>query len=342
MTPLLGLTLKELEDVASQIGMPQFTSKQLSQWIYAKRVKNINEMTNISKRFREQLAERFVIGRSEPIEALCSVDGTVKYLFQTRESKFIETVYIPDGERATLCVSTQVGCKMNCLFCQTGKQGYSGNLSSTDILNQIYSVANPEKLTNIVFMGQGEPLDNYDNLMKSIQIITAGYGLAWSPKRITVSTVGIRKRFKDFLDESECHIAISLHSPFHALRLKLMPAEKQFAVSEIIETLRDYDFSHQRRLSFEYTMFKGINDDMSSAKELIRMLRGIECRINLIRFHKIPNVDLEGTGMEQMVAFRNYLTKHGIFTTIRTSRGEDIFAACGLLSTAKIMRNKEA
>lgn len=339
MTPLLGLTLNELEDVVAQLGMPKFTSKQLAQWIYVKRVKSIDEMTNISKRFREQLAERFVVGRSEPIEIMRSVDGTVKYLFRTTEGKFVETVYIPDGERATLCVSTQVGCKMNCLFCQTGKQGFSGNLTATDILNQIFSVEDSESLTNIVFMGQGEPLDNYDNLMKSLQIITAGYGMAWSPRRITVSTVGLKKNFKRFIDESECHVAVSLHAPFHEQRLKLMPAEKQFAISDIVDTLRQYDFSHQRRLSFEYTMFSGINDDMASAKELIKLLRGVECRINLIRFHKIPDVELDGVESERMIAFRDYLTRHGIFTTIRASRGQDIFAACGLLSTAKMMED---
>lgn len=339
MTPLLGLTLNELEDVVAQLGMPKFTSKQLAQWIYVKRVKSIDEMTNISKRFREQLAERFVVGRFEPIETMRSVDGTVKYLFRTTEGKFVETVYIPDGERATLCVSTQVGCKMNCLFCQTGKQGFSGNLTVTDILNQIFSVEDSESLTNIVFMGQGEPLDNYDNLMKSLQIITSGYGMAWSPRRITVSTVGLKKNFKRFIDESECHVAVSLHAPFHEQRLKLMPAEKQFAISDIVDTLRQYDFSHQRRLSFEYTMFSGVNDDMASAKELIKLLRGVECRINLIRFHKIPDVELDGVESERMIAFRDYLTRHGIFTTIRASRGQDIFAACGLLSTAKMMED---
>lgn len=326
MTPLLGLTLNELEDVVAQLGMPKFTSKQLAQWIYVKRVKSIDEMTNISK-------------RSEPIETMRSVDGTVKYLFRTTEGKFVETVYIPDGERATLCVSTQVGCKMNCLFCQTGKQGFSGNLTVTDILNQIFSVEDSESLTNIVFMGQGEPLDNYDNLMKSLQIITSGYGMAWSPRRITVSTVGLKKNFKRFIDESECHVAVSLHAPFHEQRLKLMPAEKQFAISDIVDTLRQYDFSHQRRLSFEYTMFSGVNDDMASAKELIKLLRGVECRINLIRFHKIPDVELDGVESERMIAFRDYLTRHGIFTTIRASRGQDIFAACGLLSTAKMMED---
>jgi 23S rRNA (adenine2503-C2)-methyltransferase len=335
-TPLLGMTLSQLEDVALEVGMPQFAAKQIAQWIYCKRATSFGEMTNISKRFRESLAERFIIGRYKPIDVKRSVDGTVKYLFPTHDGQFVETVYIPDKDRATLCVSCQVGCKMNCLFCQTGKQGFSGNLTVSDILNQICSVEDSDKLTNIVFMGQGEPFDNLDNIMQSLDILTADYGWAWSPKRITVSTVGLRKNLKRFLDESECHLAISLHSPFHEQRFSLMPAEKQFPAKDIIELLRSYDFSHQRRLSFEYIVFDGVNDSVIHAEALVKLLRGLDCRINLIRFHSIPDVGLNGVSDDKMLQFRDFLTFHGIFTTIRASRGQDIYAACGLLSTAKI------
>lgn len=333
--PLLGLTLSELQDIVLQLGMPKFTAKQIAQWIYVKHIREIDEMTNLSKANREKLGLSYIIGCSSPIEAIHSQDGTVKYLFPTLDGKFVESVYIPDGDRATLCVSCQVGCKMNCLFCQTGKQGWNGDLTTTDILNQIYSIENPDSLTNVVFMGQGEPLDNYDNVMHSLELLTADYAWAWSPKRITVSTVGIRKHLKHFLDESDCHLAVSLHTPIHEQRLQLMPAEKQFAIADIVELLRQYDWTHQRRITFEYTMFGGTNDSQLHAKELTKLLRGLDCRVNLIRWHKIPDVNLQEVTDERMEQFRDYMNHHGITTTIRASRGQDIWAACGLLSTKK-------
>ena len=338
--PLLGMTLEQLTDLTRQWGMPAFTAKQIAQWIYEKRVTDIDQMTNISKKHRELLHQHYDIGRSKPVTTLTSVDGTVKYLFQTSQDGFVETVYIPDRERATLCVSSQVGCKMNCLFCQTGKQGFGGNLTAGDIINQVLSVDDSDKLTNIVFMGQGEPFDNLDEVMQAIGILTAPYGLGWSPHRITVSTVGLHKNFTRFLDESECHLAVSLHSPIPEQRLSLMPAEKQMGIDQIVEVLRKYDFSHQRRLSFEYIVFKGLNDTLTHAKALVRLLNGLDCRVNLIRFHKIPDVPLDGVDMDKMTTFRDYLTHHGVFTTIRASRGEDIFAACGMLNTAEQEKQK--
>lgn len=333
--PLLGMTLAELKQVVASLGMPSFTAKQIASWMYDKQVAEIDEMTNLSVKNRQLLAERYCIGNSVPVDGQHSVDGTAKYLFRTSAGDYVETVYIPDGDRATLCVSSQVGCKMNCRFCMTGKQGFQASLTATEILNQIYSVPGHENLTNIVFMGQGEPMDNLDEVFRALEILTADYGYKWSPKRITVSTVGLRKGLKRFLDESECHLAISLHAPIPELRLSMMPAEKAFPIEEIIELLRQYDFSHQRRLSFEYIMFGGLNDTPTHAKQLTSLLKGLDCRVNLIRFHKIPNVDIPPTVEDRMMPFRDYLTNHGIFTTIRASRGEDIFAACGLLSTAK-------
>lgn len=332
---LLGMTLSDLKTVAQELGMPTFTAKQMAEWLYRKHVASIDEMTNISVKNRALLNECYQIGCSAPVDCQRSVDGTVKYLYRTGEGGFVETVYIPDGDRATLCVSSQVGCRMNCRFCMTGKQGFAGHLSVADILNQIYSLPERDTLTNVVFMGQGEPFDNLDNVMRATEILTADYGYAWSPKRITVSTVGLRKGLKRFLDESDCHLAISLHNPFHEQRAQLMPAENSYGLQEMIDLLRQYDFSHQRRLSFEYIMFEGVNDTMAHAKELLRLLQGLECRMNLIRFHSIPNVDLKGTADEGILKFRDYLTNHGLFSTIRASRGQDIYAACGLLSTAK-------
>ena len=339
---LLGLRIDELNDVAMKLGLPRFAGKQIAEWIYGRYATSIDEMTNISKAHRALLAEHCEIGWAGPIDAQRSKDGTTKYLFPVETTqpagggKMVETVFIPEeGGRATLCVSSQVGCKMNCLFCQTGKQGFEGNLTANDILNQVYALPERDSLTNIVFMGQGEPMDNLDNVLRATEILTADYGWAWSPKRITVSSVGVKNKLKRFLEESNCHIAISLHAPTHALRAELMPAERGMSIEEVVELLRGYDFSHQRRLSFEYIVFGGINDTPAHAREIVGLLKGLDCRINLIRFHQIPNVPLHGADETRMEQLRDYLTAHGIFTTIRASRGEDIYAACGLLSTSK-------
>ena len=331
------MTLEELKAVVTALGMPAFTAKQVAQWLYQKHVRSIDEMTNLSKANREKLQVAYTVGGLAPIERLESVDGTVKYLFPVSSGKYVETVFIPDGERATLCVSSQVGCKMNCLFCQTGKQGFEGQLTAADILNQIYSLPEAERLTNVVFMGQGEPMDNLDNVLRTTEVLTAAWGYAWSPKRITVSSVGVKNKFKRFLDESECHVAVSMHSPFHEQRMALMPAEKQMPISEVVDLLRQYYFTHQRRCSFEYICFGGLNDSLTYAREIVKLTQGLECRVNLIRFHAIPQVDLPPSDEKKMEVMRDYLTAHGVFATIRASRGQDIFAACGLLSTAKRM-----
>ena len=342
------MSLDELKAVVKALGMPQFTAAQIAKWLYQQHVGSIAEMTNISKANRERLAEQYEVGAMAPIDCQRSVDGTIKYLFPVRcaeqcvdSGKFVETVYIPDGDRATLCVSCQVGCKMNCLFCQTGKQGFEGNLSAADILNQIYALPERDQLTNVVFMGQGEPMDNLDNVLKTTEILTAADGYAWSPKRITVSSVGVKNKLKRFLDESQCHVAISMHSPLHEQRLSLMPAEKAMSISEVVELLKQYDFTHQRRCSFEYICFSGLNDTLEHGREIVRLVKGLECRVNLIRFHQIPNVDLPGADLSRMEQLRDYLTANGVFTTIRASRGQDIFAACGLLSTEKKKNQKQ-
>jgi len=333
---LLGMTLDELKDAVKALGMPAFTGGQIAKWLYEKHVKSIDEMTNLSKANREKLAEHYEIGCAEAIDEQRSKDGTVKYLFPTRSGKFVESVFIPEeNNHATLCVSSQVGCKMNCLFCQTGKQGFEGSLPASDILNQIYSLPEVDQLTNIVYMGQGEPMDNLDNVLRSTEILTAKYGWAWSPKRITVSSVGVKNKLKRFLDESQCQVAISMHSAIPEQRAQLMPAQKGMSIEKVVELLRNYDFSHQRRLTFEYIVFGGVNDSIDHAKAIIRLTHGLECHVNLIRFHQIPNVPLHGADEKTMETFRDYLTSHGVFTTIRASRGQDIFAACGLLSTSK-------
>lgn len=340
--PLLGMTVEELQEVARNLQMPTFAGKQMAEWIYKKRVKDIDEMTNISLRHRQNLKQSYKIGAEAPVDARRSTDGTIKYLYRAEGKNgtrpggnFVESVFIPEGERATLCVSSQVGCKMGCTFCMTGRQGFNGQLTATEILNQIYSLPEAEQLTNLVFMGMGEPMDNADAVLRALKVLTSPWGYGWSPRRITVSTVGIRRGLIRFLQESECHLAVSLHSAVPEQRRMLMPAEQAFPIRDLVELLHDYDWSGQRRLSFEYIVFRKLNDTPLHLRELIRLLRGLNCRINLIRFHAIPDSPLQGANEEEMLRLRDYLTAHGLFTTLRASRGEDIFAACGMLSTLK-------
>jgi len=327
------MTLSELERLVDELKMPSFSARQIAAWLYKKQVRTIDEMTDLSLKARERLKENYTIGRADYSQVQSSSDGTRKYLFPVSGNKFVETVYIPDKERATICISSQVGCKMNCLFCMTGKQKFTTQLTSCEIINQILSLPEYEKLTNYVFMGMGEPLDNEPELFKTLEILTAGYGLALSPKRITVSTIGILPRLKRLAEETNCRIAVSLHSPYHEERLSWMPVEKAFPAAKVIELIKRYDFSRQRRISFEYIMFGGINDDRRHARDLAHLLSGIPCRVNLIKYHRIPGVNLPETDVEAMIPFRDYLSSHGIISTVRASRGEDISAACGMLST---------
>ncbi len=350
MKPLLGLTCDELTRMAIALGLPKFVGKQMAEWIYGRKVQHTDEMTNLSKAARLKLVENgYAIGALPPADCQRSVDGTVKYLFPTYGGHFVETVFIPDGERGTLCVSCQVGCKMGCAFCMTGRQGFEASLSVAEILNQIFSLPERDRLTNIVFMGQGEPFDNLDAVLRATEVLTAEWGWAWSPKRITVSSVGLRKGLQRFIEESRCSLAISLHHPLPEERAEIMPAERAFSIREVADVLRRYDeFCHterptgvskQRRLTFEYIVFDGLNDSERHAAALISLLRGLDCRINLIRFHDIPNSPFRGASEEKMVRFRDYLTRRGIHTTIRASRGQDIYAACGLLTTAEREKN---
>ncbi len=356
METLLGKTLSELQEVALSVGLQKFAGKQLAEWLYVRRVRSFDEMTNISLKGREALKASYTIGRHAPVREAISQDGTRKYLFevsfqhsatsnQLSERFFIETVYIPEDDRATLCVSTQAGCKMGCRFCMTGTLGFHGHLSAAEILNQVFEIDDiaarhqQSSLSNLVYMGEGEPMDNIDEVLRSLEVLTAPYGCAWSPKRITVSTVGI-PAMKRFIEESECHLAVSMHNPFPAERAQIMPAEKIFSITEVVKLLKNYDWSHQRRVSFEYICWAGLSDTPRHAKELIRLLRGLPCRINLIRFHEgveeVATTNKESrhfpaSNEKQMEWLRDYLTANGITTTIRRSRGEDILAACGML-----------
>ena len=331
--PLLGKTLQELQSITQEVGLPRFAGKQLAEWLYVRRATTFDEMTNISLKGREALKERYTIGRHAPIAEAISKDGTKKYLFQIGE-QFVESVYLPEDDRATLCVSTQAGCKMGCKFCMTGTLGFHGHLAAADILNQIFSIPDADTLTNIVYMGEGEPMDNLDNVLRSLEAMTSPWGCAWSPKRITISSVGINKGLKRFIEESDCHLAISLHNPFGAERQEIMPIEKVNHLSDVLALLKQYDWSHQRRVSFEYICWGGVNDTAKHTNELVRILKGLDCRINLIRFHAGVDQSFPNSNEKQMEWMRDYLTTKGITTTIRRSRGEDILAACGMLVNA--------
>lgn len=344
---LSGLTLTELASVCKQYGLPSFTAKQIVKWLYQKQITAIDQMTDLSLKARQLLSSNYTLGRLPYAHKAVSTDGTIKYLFPTHDGHFVESVYIPDGDRATLCVSSQVGCKMGCKFCMTGRQGFDAQLTTSDILNQIYSLPDMNKLTNIVFMGQGEPFDNTDNVLKACDILTSDYGLGWSPKRITVSTVGITRGLKIFLEQSRCNLAISLHFPFNEERTEHMPINKAFSISDTLPSLRKYFprigeattattlSTSQRRLTFEYIVFKGLNDTLHHQNKLLALLKDLDCRLNLIPFHQIPDSPYQGAEIEKMKQIRDYLSGQGLFTTIRASRGQDIMAACGLLSTSK-------
>lgn len=332
---LLGLSLSELQDVVQTYGLKPFVAKQIAQWIYKHHVDSIDQMQNLSKAAREAISADWEVGRFDPIAQAHSVDGTKKYLFPTLGGdRSVEAVYIPDKERATLCISSQAGCRMGCQFCMTARGGWGYNLSAGEILNQIEALPDRDKLTNIVFMGMGEPLDNYDQVRRVIEVMTADWGYGWSPTRITLSTIGVNSTLKQFLEQTKVHLAVSLHNPFDKERAAMMPSQKANPIAQTLDILREFDIHGQRRLSFEYIMFDGVNDTDRHLQELVNQLKDLRCRMNLIRFHQIPDSPLRGSSAQRIKQFNEGLNQAGILTTTRGSRGEDILAACGMLAGA--------
>jgi 23S rRNA (adenine2503-C2)-methyltransferase len=338
---LLGSTLSRLGEVAAEAGLPQYAGRQLASWIYRKGVIRFEEMSDLPLAARLELSQRYSVVLSPPVKTTESSDGTKKYLFAIGKRRSVEAVWIPEAKRGTLCLSVQVGCKMGCLFCMTGKQGFQAHLSAGEILNQYLSLPERERVTNIVFMGMGEPLDNLTNVLSSLDILCSDYGFGMSPTRITVSTIGLVPAMRIFLDSTRCHLAVSLHTPFEEERRNLMPIENVHPLSEVLAELRARMVRGQRRVSFEYIVFRGLNDTPLHARELARILDGIRCRINLIRFHAIPGTPLAPASPERMEQFQALLRQRGILTTIRQSRGQDIEAACGLLSTRELIRARK-
>lgn len=329
---LLGKTVDQLTEIAVEMGLRRFVGAQLAEWIYKKRVADFDAMTNISPKIREELAQKYVVGGFLPTNFQASKDGTKKYLFEALEGGDVEAVYIPDRERATLCVSSQVGCKMGCKFCFTARMGFRAHLTAGEIMGQIMRLPESEKLTNVVLMGMGEPLDN-PYIYDALEIMTAQWGLAWSPTRITLSTIGVTAQIERFLTKTKVNLAVSLHNPFDNQRAEMMPVQTKYPISGLLEKLHGDWFEHQRRLSFEYIMFDGINDSADHLKELIRILKPFGARVNLIRFHAIPDAPYKKASEDKIAFFNRSLNDAGIITTTRSSRGEDIFAACGMLAT---------
>ncbi len=338
--PLLGKTKQELKKIVEQLGGKPYVASQIAKWLYQNKVSSIAEMTNLSKKFREDLSAIYEVGFILPMSVSKSKDGTKKYLFKYAEHVFIESAYIPEKSRATLCISSQMGCKMACAFCATGKQGFGSHLTTHQIINQLLSIPEADKITNIVYMGMGEPLDNLNNVLESIEILTSEYGLAMSPKRITVSSIGMVNKLKVLAEKCSAHIAISLHSPFDDERATFMPIQKASPISEVVALLKTFDFNRQRRISFEYILFKDFNDTPKHVKGIVKLLHGLNARVNLIAFHEVDEVPFKKSSKETIQWFCDQLNAHGVKTTIRTSRGEDIEAACGLLSTKEIMSDE--
>ncbi len=330
---LYGKTLNELQAVVEKYNQKTFVAKQIAEWLYKKNATQIEDMTNLSKSFREQLAKEYSLGLQPYIQVLTSKDGTKKYLFEYADNVFVEAVSIFDKERVTLCISTQAGCKMNCDFCATGKQGFQRNLTTNEILNIFRSIDEFSSIKNIVYMGMGEPLDNYLEVKKSLEILCCSYGYGFSPHRITVSTAGFLPLVEKFLTETDVDVAISLHNAIPEERQNIMPIEKAYPIEKTIRLLKHFDWTKQRHLTFEYIVFDDLNNDARHINALAKLLNGLSCRINLIPFNTIPNTIYKGATKEKMIAFKEALNKKGILTTIRVSKGQDIMAACGLLST---------
>lgn len=330
---LTGMTLADLEEFVLSLKMPRFRARQLADWIYKKDVADIDELTNFSKKDRELLKEKAEIKRLLPSKEFLSKDGTKKYLYILDSWKSIEVAYIPEERRNTLCISSQVGCRMGCRFCMTDKQSLQRSLSAYEIINQILSLPERDKLTNIVLMGMGEPLDNYDEVKKALDILTSSWGLEMSPHKITLSTVGLVPKLKRFLEERECNLALSIHNPISEERANFMPIEKGYKLQEVIDVIREYNLPKKRKFSVEYIVFKDLNDSIRHIKALVKLLHGVRVKVNLIHYHAIPGEGFQGVDQSKMEWFRDELKKRGIQTTIRKSRGQDIDAACGLLST---------
>ena len=336
---LKDLPFSQLTDFVVSLGLPAFRAKQIFSWLYRPDIDSFEQMTDLSKDLRATLAEKCFISSLIPATKEISKDGTVKYGLRLDDGLMIETVLIPEETRNTLCVSSQVGCAMGCRFCLTGTMGFKRNLRPAEIVNQAMAAMtdmaadNKGRLTNLVFMGMGEPLANFDNLISSLEILMDQRGLDFSSRKVTVSTCGLVPRLKELGERVGVNLAISLHSANDVTRSQLMPVNDTYAVDELLNACRhDFPLAKRRRIMFEYTLFEGINDSLKDAKELARKLHGISCKINLLSYNPCESLPYRSPSRNQIEAFQKVLQDAGYSAFIRTSRGADISAACGQLA----------
>ncbi len=332
-TNIVGLSAQQIHHFIVDWGFSYANAVNISNNIYKKRVTDISQLSKIPKKLKLKLIETVNPGTISPILIELSTDKTIKYLFRTAAGKEFETVYIPDGKRNTVCVSTQSGCRMGCPFCVTAGYGFRGHLSAGEIVNQVISIPDAHKITHVVFMGMGEPMDNLENVLKACEIITAEWGLSISPRNVTVSTIGLIPGVDKFLLESDCNLTLSLHTPFPEERKLIVPAENHYPVHNVLELMKNFPLKKKRRLSVAYVMIKNLNDTDSHLDELIKMLIGTKIRVNLLPYHPARDNSGESSSAERMQYFKHNLVISGISASIRKSRGVDISAACGLLAS---------
>jgi len=330
---LYGMTLEGLQALAAKLDMPRYRGEQIARWLYSGHFDSIDGMTNLSRADRGRLKEVAEIRVSAPVEERVSADGTKKYAFLTDGGDVVEAAMIPDGDRRTLCLSSQVGCRVGCRFCATGAMRLRGNLSAGEILNQYRSIPERDQITNIVYMGMGEPLDNLPAVVDSARLFTAPTGYGLSTRRVTLSTVGKPEPLARFLDRCDVRLAISLHTPFEEERRGLIPGTRGYDLAELMQMLRRRAREDSRRVSFEYVMLKGINDSLRHADATANLVRGMRTRVNLIPFHPWEGNEMEPSSSAQIERFRARIEARGVAATVRRSRGLDIDAACGLLAT---------
>jgi 23S rRNA (adenine2503-C2)-methyltransferase len=335
--PFCGLTYEAICKLMAESGFDEKQSLKAVTNFYRRRLTDFSAMDNLPKALRDNLGRQFDPALFSPVKYEESSDGSVKYLFMSGENAF-ETVFIPEGRRKTICVSTQSGCRMGCPFCLTGRNGFKGNLSAGDIINQVMSVPLSREITHVVFMGMGEPLDNLEALLKACRVLTASWGLAISPANITVSTVGITPAVETFLNESNCNLTLSLYSPFPDERASIVPAERHYPAEGILNLMKKFPALKKRRFSIAYIMIKDINDTDSHLYELVKLLKGTSIRVNLLNYHPVGDDPIAPSTAVRMDHFRQKLTVSGISASVRKSRGNDISAACGLLATNKYIQ----
>jgi 23S rRNA (adenine2503-C2)-methyltransferase len=329
---LYGLTPDEIYDLISVSEFNRRHAEEIALNLYRRKIKTIDDFVKIPKKLKSFLNSYSSVGILNCVDSELSADGAVRYLFKSASDKYFETVYIPEHKRNTVCVSVQSGCRMGCPNCVSGAYGFYGNLTAGEIVTQILGIPFASSVTHVVFMGMGEPMDNLDNVLKACEILTAQWGLAISPRNITVSTTGILPAVKRFLQESECNLTLSLHSPFAAERAKLIPAENRYPLSDLLAEMKNAKLKKGRRLSVAYMMIDGVNDSEKHLQKLISLIKGSAIRVNILPFHKIPNSILSPSPPELIQYFKHSLTCAGVSASIRKSRGEDISAACGLLA----------